>query len=138
MVTIVHSDSSHFKNLFLRENYLTFGLFVEAHFKSEFNRNLLRGTRETKKSILLKWFCSDIEDGSYGSHHEILQRAPLLEPHVLLNRNLIGGICATGRQRIAKIITFNIRDGYHISHRKKRHIRNISFSVSRITVNPIM
>ena len=51
MVTIVHSDSSHFKNLFLRENNLKFGLFVETHFKSEFNRNLLRGTRETKINI---------------------------------------------------------------------------------------
>ena len=56
MVTIVHSDSSHFKNLFLWENYLKFGLFVEAHFKSEFNRNLLRGTRETKNQYFLNGF----------------------------------------------------------------------------------
>ena len=41
---------------------------------------------------LLKWFCSDIQDGHHDNHFENLQMTSAPEQYVWLSLNLMGGI----------------------------------------------
>ena len=50
---------------------------------------------------LLKLLCSDIQEGYRGSLREVLQMISSLDPYVWYSRNLMRGISATLRFRIA-------------------------------------
>ena len=54
---------------------------------------------------LLKWFCSDVQDGYHGSHLENLQITSATERKVWLSLNM-GGIGVLWKFRIAKILLF--------------------------------
>ena len=65
-----------------------------------------------RDSESLKLFCSDIQDGPPAAILKIF-KPHLLPNGVELSQNLIGGIGATWRVRIAKIICYYIRTDHH-------------------------
>ena len=90
----------------LRRPSLAFHIFdISSRTISWIEVKLSRRHCSNINSELLISFRSDIQDGRHGGHLEILKTLPP-KPKVQLGWNLVRGIVATWRFRIAKIVPF--------------------------------